>query len=51
MENKEQNQLKYVVIYSMIMDLHQEKKLDKATAERINSKCAEDLGCRLMTIR
>ena len=43
MENKDKNEIKYAVIYSMIMDLYEQGSIDKATAEKINSKCAEQL--------
>ena len=50
-ENKDKNEIKYAVIYSMIMDLYEQGSIDKATAEKINSKCAEQLECRKMAVR
>ena len=51
MENKEKNEIKYAVVYSMIMDLYEQGTIDRATAEKINSKCAEQLECRKMEVR
>lgn len=51
MEEKDKKEIKYAVIYSMIMDLYEQGKIDRATAEKINSKCAEQLECRKMAIR
>lgn len=51
MEEKDKNQIKYAVIYSMIMDLYEEGAIDITTAEKINSKCAEQLACRKMSIK
>ena len=51
MENKDKNEIKYAVIYSMIMDLYEQGSIDKATAEKINCKCAEQLECRKMAVR
>lgn len=51
MEEKDKNQIKYAIVYGMIMQLYEEGAIDQAMAERINSKCAEQLECRKMTIR
>lgn len=51
MEDKEKNQIKYAIVYGIIMQLYEKGELDKAMAERINSKCAEQLECREMAIR
>lgn len=51
MEEKEKNQVKYAVIYAMIMDLYEKGQLDKKTAQKINYKCAEQLCCREIVIR
>ena len=50
MENKERDKLKYTIIYSMILDLLEQGKIDREAAEKINEKCAELLGCRKMMI-
>lgn len=51
MEEKDKNQLKYAVIYAMIMDLYEKGQIDKVTAQRMNYKCAEQLCCREIAIR
>jgi len=50
-ENKNKNLIKYAIIYAMIKDLLEERKIDKETANKINEKCAADLECRIMIIR
>lgn len=50
MSEKEVNQIKYAVLFSMIMDLYEDGSFDKDKAERINSQIASQLGCREMTI-
>ncbi|MEG9430466.1 MAG: hypothetical protein VZQ61_06060 [Christensenellaceae bacterium] len=51
MEEKDKNEIKYAVVYAMIMDLYEQGSIDRAMAEKINKKCAEQLECREMTIR
>lgn len=50
MENKDKDEVKYAIVYSMLMDLFEKGAIDKAMAEKINQKCAEQLGCRKMTV-
>ena len=51
MEEKDKNEIKYAVVYAMIMDLYEQGSIDRTMAEKINKKCAEQLECREMTIR
>ncbi len=46
MDNKYKDEIKYAVVYSMIIDLFEEGVFDRIMAEKINKKCAELLGCR-----
>ena len=50
MEDKDKKQIKYAVIYAMIVDLYKDGVIDKATAEKINSQCADQLECRKMAV-
>lgn len=51
MEEKNKNEIKYAVVYAMIMDLYEQGSIDINTAELINKKCAEQLECRKMAVR
>lgn len=51
MEEKYKDEVKYAVVYSIIMDLLEHGAIDRTMAEKINRKCAEQLGCRKIAVR
>lgn len=50
-EEKYKDEVKYAVVYSIIMDLLEHGAIDRTMAEKINRKCAEQLGCRKIAVR
>lgn len=50
-EEKLKKQLTYALAYNRILTVYKRGTVDKRLLERLNDKCAKDMGCEVISLK